>query len=144
MRGFRYLLIAAFALLFVSAVPAAPAARAQVTFGINIGSEPVCPYGYYGYAPYRCAPYGYYGPEWFNNGIFVGAGRWHHGPAFYGHVDRHYDPRYGYHGAYPGHGEHFDNHHDFHDFHGRYTADHAGHYRNDHNNHNNHNDHHGH
>ena len=29
---------------------------AQVS--INIGTEPACPYGYYGYAPYNCAPYG--------------------------------------------------------------------------------------
>ena len=38
MRGFKYLLIAAFALLLVSAVPAAPAAHAQVTFGVSHGT----------------------------------------------------------------------------------------------------------
>jgi len=124
MRKFKYVLIAAFALLFLSAVPPA---SAQVTFGINIGSEPVCSYGYYGYAPYRCAPYGYYGPEWFNGGRFVGAGRWHQGPAFYGHVDRHYDPRYGYRGAYPARGGHFDNR-DFHEFHGTHYSDNRGRY----------------
>jgi hypothetical protein len=36
---------------------AAPRIEAQVS--INIGPEPVCPYGYYDYAPYTCAPYGY-------------------------------------------------------------------------------------
>lgn len=125
MRRFKYVLIAAFALLFFSAVPPA---RAQVTFGINIGPAPVCAYGYYGYAPYRCAPYGYYGPEWFNGGRFVGAGQWHQGPAFYGHVNRHYDPRYGYHGGYPSHSDHFDSHNDFHDFHGTHYSDNKGRY----------------
>jgi hypothetical protein len=124
MRRFKYVLIAAFALLFISAVPPA---RAQVSIGIGIGAEPVCSYGYYGYAPYRCAPYGYYGPEWFNGGRFVGAGRWHQGPAFYGHVNRSYDPRFGYRGAYPERGSHFDNR-DFHDFHGTHYSDHQGHY----------------
>ena len=52
---------------------AAPRIEAQVS--INIGPEPVCPYGYYDYAPYTCAPYGYYGPEWFTGGVFIGAGR---------------------------------------------------------------------
>lgn len=124
MRRFKYVLVAAFALLLLSAVPPA---GAQVTFGINIGPEPVCAYGYYGYAPYRCAPYGYYGPEWFNGGRFVGAGRWHRGPAFYGHIDRRYDPRYGYRGAYPPRGSRFDNR-DFHEFHGNYYSDHQGRY----------------
>src|ERR1700744_3600169 len=103
MRGFKYLLIATFAFLIFSA---APKSQAQVSVGIGIGAEPVCPYGYYGYAPYRCAPYGYYGPEWFNGGVFIGAGRWHHGPEhFYGHVDTHYHPDHGYHGPYPHRGE---------------------------------------
>lgn len=127
MRGFKYLLIAAFAFLMFSSVPKS---QAQVSIGIGIGAEPVCPYGYYGYAPYRCAPYGYYGPEWFNGGTFVGAGRWHHGAAFSGNVNRTYDPHFGYHGGYPARGEHFDNHHDFKDFHGTHTMDHTGHYHN--------------
>ena len=56
-----------------------------------------CPYGYFDYAPYDCAPYGYYGPDWFNGGIFIGAGPWFHGPhGFYGHVDNRYDPHHGY------------------------------------------------
>ena len=46
---------------------------AQVVVGIGVA--PACPYGYYDYAPYSCSPYGYYGPDWFNGGIFIGAGR---------------------------------------------------------------------
>ena len=99
MPSLKYLLIAVFAILLIGAVPAS---RAQVSVGIGVA--PVCAYGYYGYAPYNCAPYGYYGPEWFNGGVFIGAGPWHHGEAFYGHVNRSYDPRFGYHGAFPGHG----------------------------------------
>lgn len=129
MRLMKYVLSAAFAAAL--AFSAAPKANAQVSVGIGIGAAPVCPYGYYGYAPYQCAPYGYYGPEWFSNGIFIGAGPWHHGPAFYGHVNRAYDPRFGYHGAFPRHDEHFDNHHDFHDFHGSHWSDHGGHYHTD-------------
>lgn len=111
------------------AVVAPTPAVAQVGIGINLGPAPACPYGYYGYAPYNCAPYGYYGPEWFNSGIFLGAGPWHHGGDFYGHVDRRFDSRYGYRGPYPGRGEHFDNHHDFHDFHGGEMMSHRGEFR---------------
>ncbi len=64
----------------------APAAHAQISFGIQIGGgypeppppPPGCPYGYYGYPPYDCAPSGYYSPEWFSNGVFIGAGPWYH------------------------------------------------------------------
>lgn len=85
-------------------------APAQVS--INIGVAPVCPYGYFDYAPYDCAPYGYYGPDWFTGGLFIGAGPWFHGPhGFYGHVDNRYDPRHGYRGPMPSRGaqpfEHF-------------------------------------
>ena len=52
-------------------------ARAQVAEGI--GPEPVCPYGFYDVPPYACAPYGYYGPDWFADGLFIGAGPWSHG-----------------------------------------------------------------
>jgi hypothetical protein len=52
----------------------APAARAQLV--VQIGVQPTCSYGYYGYAPYSCAPYGYYGPGYFYNGIFLGMGPW--------------------------------------------------------------------
>jgi hypothetical protein len=34
----------------------APAAQAQIV--VDIGAQPSCPYGYYGYAPYQCAPMG--------------------------------------------------------------------------------------
>ena len=91
-----------------------PKANAQVSFGVQIGSEPACPYGYYDYAPYQCAPYGYYGPEWFSNGAFIGTGPWYHGhDRFRGHVDRRYDPRFGYRGEYPNRGERgdWDRHH---------------------------------
>lgn len=110
----------------------ASASPAQIGIGVNIGPAPICPYGYFDYPPYDCAPYGYYGPDWFLNGVFIGAGPWFHGPhGFYGHVDRHYDPHYGYHGPYPGHDEHFDSHRDFHDFHGGYMRDGHGHERAD-------------
>lgn len=112
------------------ALGASKPASAQVALGVQIGPAPVCPYGYYDYAPYNCAPYGYYGPEWFTNGVFIGAGPWFHGhPGFYGHVDNRFDPRSGYHGAYPGHNEHFDSHRDFHEFHGNEMRDGQGHTR---------------
>jgi hypothetical protein len=80
------------------------AGRSQIYVGIG-GGPPVCPYGYFDYAPYDCAPYGYYGPDWFIGGLFIGAGPWFHGPrGFYGHVDNRYDPRHGYHGPLPDHG----------------------------------------
>ena len=107
-----------------------PANAAQISFGLQVGNAPVCPYGYYDYSPYNCAPYGYYGPEWFTNGVFIGAGPWFHGPRnFYGHVDHRFDPHYGYRGGYPRHNEHFDNHRDFRDFHGNYSRDGHGHER---------------
>ena len=88
--------------------------NAQVSFGVQVGPEPACPYGYYDYAPYQCAPYGYYGPEWFSNGAFIGSGPWYHrDDHFRGHVDRRYDPRSGYRGSYPQRGERpdWDRHH---------------------------------
>ena len=105
---------AVFGMFLMAATP--PQAKAQVSFGIHIGPEPACPYGYFDYAPYRCAPFGYYGPHWFVNGAFIGAGPWFHGPeGFRGDIDRHYDPRYGYRGAFPHRGEHpdWDHHHDW-------------------------------
>jgi hypothetical protein len=87
----------------------APSACAQVSIGVQIGSQPVCPYGYFDYPPYNCAPFGYYGPQWFQGGVFLGAGPWYHGPNdFDGWVNRRYDPRYGYHGPLPRRGEHPD------------------------------------
>lgn len=110
MVRFRFLaLTAAIALLMAFT---APKAAAQVSIGVNIGPEPVCPYGYFDYAPYNCAPYGYYGPEWFNGGVFIGAGPWFHGPEhFHGHVDNHYDPHHGYHGRLPQRGARADHAH---------------------------------
>ena len=63
-------------LLLIAAAP--QPASAQVNINVNIGPEPVCPYGYFNYAPYNCAPFGYYGPQWFQTGIFIGAGPWFH------------------------------------------------------------------
>jgi hypothetical protein len=93
----KSLFFLALTLVLVSSAPKAPS---QVS--VNIGVAPVCPYGYFDYAPYSCAPYGYYGPDWFVNGVFIGAGPWFHGPrGFYGHVDNRWDPRRGYNGPLP-------------------------------------------
>src|SRR5579884_3058748 len=86
MRYLRYL-----ALLAVVIVPALYS-QAGVSFQVQVGpayvAPPACPYGYYAYYPYACAPYGYYGPNWFVNGVFIGAGPWYHGywghPEYYG------------------------------------------------------------
>lgn len=127
MRSWKLLALPALAAAFTLTTPAAPA---QIS--VQIGAEPGCPYGYYAFAPYNCAPWGYYGPEWFNGGVFIGAGPWFHGPhGFHGYVDHHYDPHYGYHGPYPGRGEHGDPHNfqhfDNHSFHGNAMHDGQGH-----------------
>src|SRR5580700_2111835 len=86
-------------------------AQIGIGVGVNVGPEPYCPYGYFDYAPYDCAPYGYYGPDWFLNGVFIGAGPWYHGHAgWYGHVDNRFDPRHGYNGPLPGRGAQQFNH----------------------------------
>ena len=99
-------------LLLVAAVAVAAfcftatTANAAPQVGVSIGVAPECPYGYYDYAPYDCAPYGYYGPEWFVNGVFIGAGPWFHGhDHFWGHVDNRFRPDHGYHGHMPARGE---------------------------------------
>jgi len=93
----KSLALSALTVALVSCVSVAPA---QVS--ISIGAAPICPYGYFDYAPYPCAPYGYYGPDWFIGGGFIGAGPWYHGHGgFYGHVDNRYDPRHGYAGPMP-------------------------------------------
>jgi hypothetical protein len=98
-------------------------APAQIGIGVNIGAAPICPYGYFDYAPYDCAPYGYYGPDWFVGGLFLGAGPWFHGPrGFYGHVDNRYDPHHGYAGPMPERGAQPFNH-----FHGNEARDGQGH-----------------
>jgi hypothetical protein len=103
MNRFNFALAAAVAAVFFTAT--APKVEAEVS--INIGAEPVCPYGYYDYAPYACAPYRYYGSEWFNGGVFIGAGPWFHGPAdFHGHVDNRFDVHRGYRGPLPNRGDH--------------------------------------
>ncbi len=103
MRIAKYVLgVAAVAGLFLAIPGQVPA---QVA--VEIGAQPDCPYGYYEVPPYQCAPDGYYGPEWYNGGIFIGAGPWFHGPDhFYGHVDHRLDFRKGYRGSYPARGEH--------------------------------------
>jgi hypothetical protein len=91
MRYLKY--IALFGLLAVFGGAMAGTASAQVRvgvgigigpvhFGVGVGAAPVCAYGYYPTYPYACAPVGYYGPQWFANGVFIGAGPWFHG--FYG------------------------------------------------------------
>ncbi len=105
MRTIKYGLFAAAAAGIFLFIPATPS-PAQVSIGVNFGAEPNCPYGYYDYAPYNCTPDGYYGSEWFNNGVFIGAGHWFHGPSnFHGNVNNNYDPQHGYKGATPARGE---------------------------------------
>jgi hypothetical protein len=102
MRGFTFLLLTAVAGIGLTA--GAPKAGAQIS--VSIGAPPECPYGYYDAPPYACAPYGYYGPEWFNAGVFIGAGPWFHGPEhFNGHVNNHFHPDHGYKGPAPKVGE---------------------------------------
>jgi hypothetical protein len=106
MSHLKALSFSALAAVLLSSATLAPA---QVS--VNIGVAPVCPYGYFDYAPYNCSPYGYYGPDWFVGGLFIGAGPWFHGPhGFYGHVDNRYDPRHGYHGPMPSRGAEQFNH----------------------------------
>lgn len=72
------------ALLAVLLVPLAYSqAQVRVGIGVAVGpgyaaGPPVCAYGYYNYYPYACAPYGFYGPDYFVDGVFVGAGPWYH------------------------------------------------------------------
>ncbi len=102
MRKIKFVLFAAIAGILL--IGTAPVAQAQVA--VNIGVAPDCPYGYYDVAPYGCAPAGYYGPEWFDGGVFIGAGPWFHGhDDFRGSVDNHFHPDHGYKGAMPQRGE---------------------------------------
>ena len=106
MSHWKALVLTPFAAVLMHGAAVAPA---QIS--VNIGPAPACPYGYYDYAPYSCSPYGYNGPDWFNGGVFIGAGPWFHGPrGFYGHVDNRYDSRHGYAGPYPERGEQAFNH----------------------------------
>ena len=133
MKFFRLLVVPAFALLCV----AGASVRSEAQISISIGVAPVCPYGYYNYAPYSCAPFGYYGPQWFTGGVFLGAGPWFRGPVgFHGYINHDYDPRFGYHGAFPVRGERADwgRHrgweHEFHgnEFHEEHHHDNGNHY----------------
>jgi hypothetical protein len=118
MRYVKFFAVVAVVGAFLTSGTVAPA-----QIGISIGGPPVCPYGYFDYAPYDCAPYGYYGPDWFTGGLFIGAGPWFHGPhGFYGHVDNRYDPRHGYHGPTPERGAQPFNH-----FQGNEARDGQGH-----------------
>ena len=105
MKGFRILALTAVAALCLSG--SFNKADAQIT--VSIGVAPVCPYGYFNYAPYQCAPFGYYGPQWFTGGVFLGAGPWFRGPVgFHGYINHDYDPHFGYRGSFPERGEHAD------------------------------------
>ena len=107
----KVLAFSALSAALLSCTLAAAPAPAQISVGVGIGVAPVCPYGYFDNAPYDCSPYGYYGPDWYNGGIFIGAGPWFHGGSgFYGHVDNRYDPRQGYRGPVPARGAQQFNH----------------------------------
>ena len=113
----------AIVLVAFTVVLLSPTQAGQAQVAVGIGVAPVCPYGYFDYAPYDCAPYGYYGPDWFVGGLFIGAGPWFHGrPGFYGHVDNRFDPHHGYAGPLPRRGERQFNH-----FHGNEARDGRGH-----------------
>jgi hypothetical protein len=102
MTGFKFLVLTAVGVCLM--VATAPRAVAQIA--VEVGVAPECPYGYYDSAPYGCAPYGYYGSEWFNGGVFIGAGPWFHGSDnFRGHVNNRFHPEHGYNGAMPQRGE---------------------------------------
>ncbi|HZC22260.1 MAG TPA: hypothetical protein VE866_02895, partial [Candidatus Binatia bacterium] len=60
--------ICAIFVVLILALMVVPAVSAQAP----ASPEPVCQYGYYGFAPYACAPYGYYNPDWFVSGVFIG------------------------------------------------------------------------
>jgi hypothetical protein len=105
MNTFKYIALTA-VVVGICFTLTAPAVRAQVSVGVNIGAAPACPYGYYEAPPYACAPYGYYGPEWFTGGVFIGAGPWFHGAeGFRGPVDNRFHSDHGYKGPMPRVGE---------------------------------------
>jgi hypothetical protein len=127
MSRIKYFLVLAPALLLLGCGPMHTEVGVGMAYG---GPPPICAYGYYDYAPYNCAPYGYYGPEWFNDGAFIGAGPWFHGPArFRGSVDNHFDEHH-YHGTFPRRGEQADRDHQpghMQNFHGNQRRDGRGH-----------------
>src|ERR1700687_3756527 len=104
MNRIKYLALTVVAWICFLAAP--PRAQAGVSVGVDIGVAPACPYGYYDYPPYACAPYEYYSPEWFVDGVFIGAGPWFHGhDDFRGHVDSRFDFEHGYRGPAPNRGD---------------------------------------
>ena len=113
MKGLKLSVVVALAGIGFVGAAQKSAAQVSINIGVNapvpvvpVAVAPVCPYGYFNYAPYRCAPFGYYGPQWFVGGVFLGAGPWFHGPqGFHGYVNHAYDPRFGYRGIYPHRGE---------------------------------------
>ena len=76
MRSLRFVFVVL--ALFTIVVPTV---NAQAPVASPLPPEPVCQFGYYGAAPYECAPYGYYNPDWFVQGVFIGAGPWYRGRA---------------------------------------------------------------
>ena len=86
----RYLRFAALLGICLFCASFASAQRVIVGVGVGpgygpayVGPPPLCIYGYYDYYLYACALYGFYGPEWFVNGVFVGAGPWYHRPYWH-------------------------------------------------------------
>jgi hypothetical protein len=90
----RYLKYLALFLVLLALPALHSQAQVAIRVGVNIGpsygiyhAPPVCEWGFYPTYPFGCAPYGYYGPEWFANGVFIGAGPWNNfyyvRPAYY-------------------------------------------------------------
>jgi hypothetical protein len=134
MKSFRLLTVP---LLALACFGFSASSEAQVSVNVQIGAAPVCPYGYFNYAPYQCAPFGYYGPQWFVGGVFLGAGPWFHGPVgFQGYINHDYDPHFGYRGPFPARGQHADwgrhygweKHWRGNEYHAEYHHDNGNHY----------------
>ena len=88
MRGMKTILATSAAALAIALMPA-PKANAQVSVGVDIGRLPSAPTAITTTLPTTALPTAIYGPEWFNGGVFIGAGPWFHGPhGFRGGVDR--------------------------------------------------------
>ncbi len=101
MKYLRYAALIALLAMPLAFAQAAVVVRAGVGVGVGpyVAGPPVCDYGYYPDYPYTCAPYGYYGPDYFVNGVFIGAGPWFHsgwGHGYYGnrYYGRAYDRGY--------------------------------------------------
>ena len=104
MNNFKWLTLVAVAAFCFTLT--APKSQAQVGIGINIDQR--CTVPMVTMTPRRMAalPMGNYGPEWFQGGVFIGAGPWFHGDEhFRGHVDNRFHPDHGYKGKMPERGE---------------------------------------